>query len=105
MTALAMASAGCSGRRTSGEPPLRLPRRRHEIQERIHRLAAYSASGTSRSRQILRARKFVDFAMPGNRRGFASSAIHIDCVTSSLAQEEAAMTLQMTEQVAALHRS
>jgi len=43
--------------------------------------------------------------MPGNRRGFASSAIHLDCVTASLAQEDAAVTLQMTEQVAALHRS
>jgi SAM-dependent methyltransferase len=49
--------------------------------------------------------KVVDFAMPRNRRGFASSAIHIDCVTASLAQGDSAMTLQMTEQVAALHRS
>jgi len=37
--------------------PPRLPRRRPEIQARIHRSAVYSASGTSRSRQILRARK------------------------------------------------
>ena len=44
-----------------GAPP-RLPRRRPEIRKRIHRWAAYSASGTSRSRQILRASS-IDLVM------------------------------------------
>jgi len=47
----------------------------------------------------------VNFAMTGDSGGFALGAIYVDRVISSLSQKDAAVPLQMTEQIAAFHRS
>jgi hypothetical protein len=70
--------------------------------------AAFNVSLRFRSFQIaadLAHQKVVDFTMPRDRGGFTLGTIDIDAVIPSLAQQGAAVTLQVAEQVAAFHRS